>query len=435
MENKLVINNAKQCMDILSALMNNSYPPEKSKAAAYIGMDYFVKNLHVFNKIDVENILSNEKLNVSISSRLSYELLENAITNNKVFSSYSKKWFNNVKINQPLLEQYLKILLSSEDNQQIEDFCNANPALSKNYLKNNIVENYTFEKFVIGNNPELITKRRLLSEDDLLELIEKKLLKYEHIKSVFFQYSFNFQTLITKEDINKILKYNVEEPDFEKREEIRKLVSENSLFFIKRIQQLNPEFANKLLLSPGKKSLSFHPETTINFLQTMILDESVRKNNFKELMIIALHDYKDILFQDVKQAIGIVKYPYLKDYFIHLYEDKNYEVLKGLSPFNEELNTIQKDIVLSSCFEELLTGYKNFKGNFPTKDMAFDMAPYIKPLLYFPYDTLFKKVNELKKLENIEESIFLQLEKYILNKKLTENLVDNNSTKEKKLKI
>ena len=44
------------------------------------------------------------------------------------------------------------------------------------------------------------------------------------------------------------------------------------------------------------------------------------------------------------------------------------------------------------------------------------------------------KINELKKLENIEGSFYLQLEKNILNKKLTENLTDNN-IKEKKLKI
>lgn len=429
METKLIIKNTQECMNIINSIRENTYPKEKEKYASYISMNYFVKNLHNFDKKDIDIILNDEKLSFSISSKLSYELLENAIKNKTIFSSYSKKWFHNVKINQALLEQYLPILLKSNDNKQIEDFCNANPVLSKAYYKKNQIENYTFEKYVIGNNPSLISKKMLLSEEDVIDLFKNKMIKYENLKESLNQYSYKFQTIVTVDEIKKLLKYNLDENNKEEKEELLNLISGNSLFFVKRLQQLEPEFTKKLLSSKGKIFTINNSSTSLNFLQSIILEESVMNKSFEDLMVIALYDYKDILLGDIKCSLGIMKHTYTKNYFINLYENNNSEVLKCLALFNKELNAEQKDIVLNGCFEGIISSYENAKLN-PDFNINFTQ---IKSLLQFPYESLLEKINELKKLD-VEEKIISELEKYFLYNKLNENL-NESKMKEKKIKI
>lgn len=427
MENKIVINNASQCMEILNSILNKTYPEERVKYASYVSMAYFVKNLNLFQRNDVEKVLNDEKLSLSIASKSTYELLENAINTNTVFTIYSKKWFHNVKANQPLLEKYLELLLTTEDAKQIEDFCNANPALSKNYYKTKEVNNYTFEKYVIGNNPELIKKQTLLSEEDVTDLIEKGLLKYNHIKEIFTNYSYKLQTLATKEEVKFLLKHNLEQ---ETTQEVYDLIRENPVFFMTKLKEINPDYTRKLLSTEGASTIGDHPKQTCNLLQSIVESNSSKSLVLKNVLTLALDGYKDILFKDVKKTIGMMKYEYAIDYFLHLYEVKEYNVFKGLSYFNEELTPKQRNIVLTGNFDSLLSNYENFKNN----SKEFDVAKYIRPLLCFTYTELEEKVKQMKTNDKVEESLILEIEKYILHNKLNENLIITN-TKEKKLKI
>lgn len=427
MEKKIVINNANQCMEILNSILEKTYPEEKMKYASYVSMAYFVKNLNLFSALDIERVLNDEKLSLSIASKLTYELLENAINTNTVFTVYSKKWFHNIKANQPLLEKYLDLLLLTEDKKQIEDFCNANPVLSKNYYKNKDVKNYTFEKYVIGNNPELIKKQTLLSEEDVTDLIEKGLLKYTHIKEIFTNYSYKLQTLATKEEVKSLLSHNVDE---EITQELYDLIRENPVFFMTKLKEINPEFTSKLLATAGATTIGEHPKQTCNLLQSIVESNSSKSIVLKNVLTLALDGYKELLFKDVKKTIGMMKYEYTIDYFLHLYEVKEYNVFKGLSYFNDELTPEQRNIVLTGNFDSLLSNHKYAKDN--SRD--FDMAKYIKPLLCFSYSELEEKIKKLKTNNNVEESLILEIEKYILHNKLNEKLVITN-TKEKKIKI
>lgn len=427
MNKKIVIENPNQCMEILNSIMTKNYPEEDIKYASYVSMAYFVKNLNLFDSEDIKKVLNNEKLSLSIASKLTYELLENAINTKTIFSFYSKKWFNNVKANQPLLEKYLELLLKTEDKKQIEDFCNANPILSKNYYKNKEINNHIFEKYVIGNNPELIKKQTMLSEEDLTELIEKGLLKYPHIKEIFKNYSYKLQTLVTKNEVNSILSHDTEK---ETTQELYDLIRENPIFFINKLKELNPEFLLRLLKTPGASTIGSHPKSTCNLLQSIVESNSSNQTVLKSLLTLSLEGYKDILFKDVPRTIGFMKHNYSIDYFLHLYEIKCYDVFKGLSYFNEELNSEQRNIVLIGNFENLICNYQNNKQN----NREFDISKYIKPLLCFKYEELENQVNELKIKNELDSSLILEIEKYILHNKLNEKLINNN-LKEKKLKI
>lgn len=429
-KNKLIITDAMHCMEIINKLLDKTYPEEKAKYAAYVSMAYFVKNLHVFPKNDIERVLDDEKLNLSISSKLTYELLENAINNKQAFKHYTKRWFHNVKANQELLSQYLDILLQTEDNQQIEDFCNANPVLSKNYFKHKVSNNYVFEKYVIGNNPDLIEKQNLLKEIDVIELIEKGFVKYKDIKNTFNKYSYKLQTIVTQEEVKSLLSHDL---NTEVGQQLYDLIRENPIFFITKLKEINPEFTTKLLASPGASTIGEHPKVTTNLLQSILESNSNKSPILKSLITIALDSYKDILFADVKKTIGFMKHEYKTDFLLHIYEQKTYDIFKSLAYFKEELSPQQNQMILIGNFENLL-----FKHNQSQESRGintpFDMGKYIKPLLCFSYEELNEKLSELKKNEKINADILLEVEKFILHNKLSENLVENN-IKEKKLKI
>lgn len=417
MKTKLIIKNTEHFIKIIDSLIDDLYNQEEKKYNSYIAMDFFAKNINFLNQSEIDKVLNNEKLISSISNKSISFILKDAIQNNKVFSNYSKKWFNNVKVNQPLLEQYLSILIMTEDSKQIEDFCISNPVLSTKYYKKNTVRNNTFEKYVIANNPNLIVKNTMLSEKDIINLIENKFIKYEHIKDVLFKYSYKLQTLVTLDQVNTILKYDFNKDE---KETILKLFSENCLFFIKKIQAKNPEFLKKLLLSPGEESISNHPRIIPNFLQSLVLNESVADKFFNEFLIIVLHDYKNIIFKDIPCQVGHMKYSYDKEYFIHHYENKQYEILQGLAYFTEELNNFQKDIVLTACFESLLN---TVEINKLTHNLNVNMYDKIKPIMCFSYSSILEKLEEIKSENKIEETLIIEIEKHLLNKKLNENLI------------
>ena len=59
--------------------------------------------------------------------------------------------------------------------------------------------NHTFELYVIGNNPELIKNSSSLSENDMMELFNKGLIKYEHVMTCFDRFSYSNQSIIANE--------------------------------------------------------------------------------------------------------------------------------------------------------------------------------------------------------------------------------------------
>lgn len=425
---KIIIENAEQCMEILNAILNNSYPQKKLKYASYLSMNYFVKNLNFFSKEYIEKILSHETLGLNISAKFSYELLENAVQNKTVFPAYSKKWFNNIKSNQELLEKYLVILVDSQDNQQIEDFCQINPILSKNYYLSQYPDNYMFEKCVIANNPTMIVNKKQLKEEDLIDLLEKGLLKYEHVKRIFPQFSNKVQVLFTRNEIEFILNYHVDKTN---KEDLIDLISPNTLFFIKKIQDINSDFSKKLLMSSGAVLKQEGPNVQLNMLQSLVIENLNKEDKLKEIMALSLYAYKDILMKDVTCILGTMNYEYKMPFLIHSYGKIYFNLFSAMAYFNDCLDKEEKDIVLTANFDNLLQSYE-YKEKFP--QFNFEINKYIAPLTYFRHEELSQKIELLKTKHNIPASLVLEVEKYLLHNKLTEKLIEKN-TQEKRMKI
>jgi len=93
MEQRIKINSPQECSDIFEKIMNNNFNEKDKKYASYVSMAYFVKNLHLFPKNKVDEILNHPELSKAISSKLSYELLENAINNKKYLNHIQKNGF------------------------------------------------------------------------------------------------------------------------------------------------------------------------------------------------------------------------------------------------------------------------------------------------------------------------------------------------------
>lgn len=434
MEKKLVIENANQCMEIINAVIDKSYPEEKKKYASYLSLAYFTKNIHLFDKKDIKKILDNEELSLSISSKSSYDLLENAVKNKKIFTTYSKRWFINVKINQQVLRQYLEILLNEDDTQQIKDFCNANQELTKKYFLHGDTTNYMFEKYVIASNPGFIVHRKKLLEKDIIELINEGLITYKDCKTVLSQYSYQLQTLVTKKEVKEILSYDFTES---KKYEILEMLKENPVFFIKKIKEHDNEFIKKLLDTPGIVNVLYLPRKKVNFLQDIVENESNKKEdtNIRELLTIVFHEYKEILLKDIVKMIGAFDYQHKNSYLLSLYEEKQFNVLKELCYFNKELTEKQNDIILNATFDCIIMNYNtNDENNNKNENNYQEIHKMMKPLLSFQYELLLAKVEEIKDKKLCDESFIFQIEKFVLHNKLSEKLVEKNS-KGKQLKI
>ena len=414
-------------MEVVHDILNNKYKEEYLKYASYVSMSFFIKNLRLFNDESISMILNDENLSAKISAKSSYELLENAINHNQIFTKYSKKWFNNVKSNVEVLDKYLKLLLNSHDVKQIKDFCNANPILSKKfYQKNGNLKNYDFERYVIGNNPELINQSKLLSETDFLELFNENLLNYDHVVNIFNKFSYKTQSIIGQETVNNILKSKYNELNKQEKEDLIKLISYNPVFFLTKLKELDSTFTNHLLKQPGIETKATHPKIIPNVLQSivdLISLNKVKQSEIKEVIAISLLDYKDILFKDVIKNIGSTNYEYNQDYFLYVYETKNYNIFRGLSYFKDELNEKQKDIVLKGILDDI----------FDTKELqrnSFNLIEEIRPLLCFEYNMLENIIKYCKDKE-IQVELINEVSKFALNNKLTESL----SEKPKGIKV
>lgn len=434
MEQRIKINSPQECSDIFEKIMNNDFNEKDKKYASYVSMAYFVKNLHLFPKNKVDEILNHPELSKAISSKLSYELLENAINNKKIFISYSKKWFHNVKANQELLNQYLELLLESNDNKQIEDFCNANPELAKRHYKiygSRMTPNHTFELYVIGNNPELIKNSRSLSENEMMELFNKGLIKYEHVMTCFDRFSYSNQSIIANEVTQFFIKTNYDELSKEEKKLYLEKFAMNSSFFIRKLQELNPLLLNELLNKDGTSTLGTHPKTTLNVLQSLVKYETIKTEarNVNKLINICLNEYKDLFLNDVTQKTGYIEFEKKENYLQYLFQEKQYEILISLSYFNEKFSNNQKELLLAANLNSIFEDYQNSK----TRSVEFNAKKHIKPLLNFE-ESLFKSyLDKIKKIEDIDKDLINEIEKVILHNKLEITLQEK--PVEKKLKI
>lgn len=425
---KVIIQSSIQCMEMLNSIIDNTYSPDKIKYASYISMNYFVKNLNSFSKEYIEKILSHEVLGISISAKYSYDLLENAVNNNTVFPAYSKKWFNNIKANQELLKKYLAILVNSEDTEQLKDFCDINPALSKNYYVEHYPKNHAFEKHVIAHNPVQLINQRLLTETDIIDLIKNGNLKYEHFKRVFYKYSYKVQSLVSKNEIEFILNYDITK---ENKEDLVEIMAVHPAFFIRKLQEKDKQFTHDLLQSAGRKISESNIEKHPNLLQSLIIKNVTKPDSLKDIIAISLDQYNDILFKDVQCFVGRMKSEYQIEFLIYIYEKEHYGVFNTLSYFNEELTPDQKEITLNAVFDCVLDNYNNL-----TKVVSerFDMDKYMKPLLNFKYADLNNKIIQFTTQDKVDPAILEDMEKYFLHNKLSEKLVEKN-IQEKRLKI
>lgn len=434
MEQRIKINSPQECSDIFEKIMNNDFNEKDKKYASYVSMAYFVKNLHLFPKNKVDEILNHPELSKAISSKLSYELLENAINNKKIFISYSKKWFHNVKANQELLNQYLELLLESNDNKQIEDFCNANPELAKRHYKiygSRMIPNHTFELYVIGNNPELIKNSRSLNENEMMELFNKGLIKYEHVMTCFDRFSYSNQSIIANEVTQFFIKTNYDELSKEEKKLYLEKFAMNSSFFIRKLQELNPLLLNELLNKDGTSTLGTHPKTTLNVLQSLVKYETIKTEarNVNKLINICLNEYKDLFLNDVTQKTGYIEFEKKENYLQYLFQEKQYEILISLSYFNEKFSNNQKELLLAANLNSIFEDYQNSK----TRSVEFNAKKHIKPLLNFE-ESLFKSyLDKIKKIEDIDKDLINEIEKVILHNKLEITLQEK--PVEKKLKI
>lgn len=434
MEQRIKINSPQECSDIFEKIMNNDFNEKDKKYASYVSMAYFVKNLHLFPKNKVDEILNHPELSKAISSKLSYELLENAINNKKIFISYSKKWFHNVKANQELLNQYLELLLESNDNKQIEDFCNANPELAKKHYKiygSRMTPNHTFELYVIGNNPELIKNSRSLNENEMMELFNKGLIKYEHVMTCFDRFSYGNQSIIANEVTQFFIKTNYDELNKEEKKLYLEKFAMNSCFFIRKLQELNSLLLNELLNKDGTSTLGTHPKTTLNVLQSLVKYETIKteSRNVNKLINICLNEYKDVFLSDVTQKTGYIEFEKKENYLQYLFQEKQYEILISLSYFNEKFSNNQKELLLAANLNSIFEDYQNSK----TRSVEFNAKKHIKPLLNFE-ESLFKSyLDKIKKIEDIDKDLINEIEKVILHNKLEITLQEK--PVEKKLKI
>lgn len=434
MEQRIKINSPQECSDIFEKIMNNDFNEKDKKYASYVSMAYFVKNLHLFPKNKVDEILNHPELSKAISSKLSYELLENAINNKKIFISYSKKWFHNVKANQELLNQYLELLLESNDNKQIEDFCNANPELAKRHYKiygSRMIPNHTFELYVIGNNPELIKNSRSLNENEMMELFNKGLIKYEHVMTCFDRFSYSNQSIIANEVTQFFIKTNYDELSKEEKKLYLEKFAMNSSFFIRKLQELNPLLLNELLNKDGTSTLGTHPKTTLNVLQSLVKYETIKTEarNVNKLINICLNEYKDLFLNDVTQKTGYIEFEKKENYLQYLFQEKQYEILISLSYFNEKFSNNQKELLLAANLNSIFEDHQNSK----TRSVEFNTKKHIKPLLNFE-ESLFKSyLDKIKKIEDIDKDLINEIEKVILHNKLEITLQEK--PVEKKLKI
>lgn len=434
MEQRIKINSPQQCSEIFEQIMNNELNEKDKKYASYVSMAYFVKNLHLFDKKEVDHILNHPELSKSISSKLSYELLENAVTNKKIFKSYSKKWFHNVKANQELLNQYLELLLESDDNKQIEDFCNANPELAKKYYKiygSRMKPNHTFELYVIGNNPELIKNSKSLSESDMMELFNKGLIKYEHVMTCFDKFSYGNQSIIAKEVTDFFLETTYDELSKKERQEYLEKFAMNSCFFIRKLQELNTSLLNELIIKDGTESLSTHPKTVLNVLQSLVKYETQKteSRNVNKLLNICLNEYKDVFLSDTTQKTGYIEFEQKENYLKYLFQEKQYEILISLSYFNDKFSLNEKNLILAANLNSIFEDYQNSKA----RSLEFSIKKQIKPLFNFDESLLKSYLIKIKSIESVDKDLINEIEKVILHNKL-ENTLDEKST-ERRIKI
>ena len=188
--------------------------------------------------------------------------------------------------------------------------------------------NHTFELYVIGNNPELIKNSRSLSENDMMELFNKGLIKYEHVMTCFDRFSYSNQSIIANEVTQFFIKTNYDELKKEEKKLYLETFAMNSCFFIRKLQELNSLLLNELLNKDGTSTLGTHPKTTLNVLQSLVKYETQKteSRNVNKLLNICVNEYKDVFLSDVTQKTGYIEFEQKKNYLKHLFQDKQYEI-------------------------------------------------------------------------------------------------------------
>lgn len=467
---QLKINDKETCMQALEALSTQSIGENIQRYVSFATTQYFIQHLNEFNDTEAEVFLNNPKMANTIGAKQIKPILINAIKNHTPLNVYRSKWFNSTKDNVSALEQYFQLLVnvSSQDSQyqeQLKDFCLANPEIATEYYTTpqNIRTEFLNE-LMLSYYPHLISSHIIISHkavssaqiiklydlgtfesidaktyvaglpQEASEYISNKIaLAYIQDKQDLFE-AFNNTTELSLKEMHDLSEKPITElSSKEYHVALRKKFIEDleffPLYFTQRLNELAPDlmhhiFSYRLNLYNGvRQGIEQYQPSKINIIQHLIQDKSSHRSDFENTQYLFQH-FKDLIQKPTIDNVGT----YYKEvsYFEFAIRNQHHEILQSFSPVFDELDQEAQHILVASLFNMAIPQEDDEYG------MDYQIKEWPKSLHYYPYEPVYQ--HSLKFGHLLTEELNQELQTMLLNKKLNVEL-DNSKASTSRFKV